>query len=203
MSDAFNKFLSEYNATGRQKLDGYTLSYLDLLKGDERQQATDLLREETIRDGMGIEGLVHINPDVALKTLLQVEQEWPEARTQKSYDLYYWLWKLTNDEGYAAKFCVCRPFLSDASVTPFYAHASWIVESPTIQKMLREAIFTETDSTGLSTAAGALLENAKISFDKIDTKERHRQLWKQMTKGTSSEKKSALNAISIASVGAA
>jgi hypothetical protein len=54
MSDALSKFVSEYNATGRKKLDGYTLSYLDSLTGDERQQATDMLREETIRNGAGI-----------------------------------------------------------------------------------------------------------------------------------------------------
>jgi len=193
MIDAFNKFLNEYNATGRQKLDGYTLSYLDSLESDERQQATDMLREETIRDGMGMEGLVHINRNVALNTLLQVEQEWPQARTQKSYDLYYWLWKLTSDEAYAAKFCGCRPFLSDASVTPFYAHASWIVESPTIEKMLRQAILVEVDDTGVSTAARALLK--KYGIDKADPAKKTEYLtkWRTLTGGTTAQRQQVLH----------
>jgi hypothetical protein len=192
MSEAFNTFLAEYNATGRQKLDGYTLVDLDSLTGDERDQATEMLREETIRDGMGIEGLVRINSEVALKTLLQVEQEWPEARTQKFYDLYYWLWKLTGDESYAAKFCSCRPFLRDASINSFYAHASWIIESPTIEKMLREAILVEVNSTGVSTAARALLNKYGYSSDIPATKPEYLAKWRTLTGGTTIQRQQVL-----------
>lgn len=192
MSDAFNKFLDEYNANGREKLDGYTLIYLDSLKGDERDQATEMLRKETIRDGMGMEGLVRINPDVALKTLLQVEQEWPETRTQKSFELYYWLWKLTNEESYAEKFCSCRPFSSEASIVPFYTHASWIIESPTIEQMLRQAIYVEINKIGLSTAARALLNKYGYSSDIPTTKSEYLIKWRILTAGTITQRQHVL-----------
>lgn len=57
MNAAFDQFIKEYNATGRKKIDGYSLPNLDRLNPAERLQAIEILKEEVIKNTWGIDGL--------------------------------------------------------------------------------------------------------------------------------------------------
>ncbi|MCW7536727.1 hypothetical protein OOT46_02515 [Aquabacterium sp. A7-Y] len=189
---AYQKFLSEYSATDRAKLDGYTLAYLRDLSEDEKDRAIALLSEEAMSFYGAIEPLALLAPNTAVKVFKDIEKTDAPEILRQSYPVYFWLWKLTGDESYAIKFVGCRPYLGEYQISPFYVMASEALASKTVDSWMQSAVFIETDRIGLSTAAGALLDDRGIRCDVPATKERHRALWKVLTSGSPERKREVL-----------
>ncbi|MCW7536725.1 hypothetical protein OOT46_02505 [Aquabacterium sp. A7-Y] len=191
-SVAYQKFLSEYSATGRAKLDGYTHAWLLQLSEDEKEQAIALLSEEAKSFYGAIEPLALLAPNTAVKVLKDIELTKAPDILRQSHPVYFWLWKLTGDESYAIKFVECRPYLEDYDIPSFYSMGGQALASEAIDSWMQGAIFTEADPVGLFAAAKALLDDRGIRFDEPATKERHRALRKVLTSGSPEQKREVL-----------
>lgn len=196
MSKAFDKFLHEYNADGREKLDGYTLPNFDEFSPNEKIQAIALLKNEVIDNGWGIEALAYLDNAVAVDALETVIKTWSQERISKAFVIFYWLYKLTNDEVFAKKFCECRQYLNAENfhddVLGFYVYASRISSAQPINKLLRAAVFTETERLPLGVAVKALLENHGLHFENPATKSEYLSKRKFLMDGTENEKQDVL-----------
>lgn len=196
MWDYFSKFLQEHHAHGRDKLDGYTLTNFDELSLDERIQAIALLKNEVIENGRGIEALAYLDNAVAVDALETVIKTWSQERISKAFFIFYWLYKLTNQEVFAGKFCECRQHLNSENfhddVLGFYVYAGRISSAQPVNELLRAAVFTETERLPLGVAVKALLENHGLHFENPATKSEYLSKRKFLMDGTENEKQSVL-----------
>lgn len=196
MSAIFERFLSEHQATGRAKLDGYTLEGLETLEGKERQDAIDILKTEITHNAWGVEALARIDGQEAVEALKSALDGWPTDQKNSAYQTYFWLWQLTTEDEYAQKFCLCRPYLrenQENKIIEYYSHAARGTESPTITAMLKKAVLTETNDVGLSTAIRALLAKQNLSFQDPQTKAEFIAKRKVLIDGSLSEKMKLLS----------
>lgn len=195
MSAIFDRFLSEHQATGRAKLDGYTLEGLETLEGQERQDVIAILKSEILHNAWGVEALAQIDRQEAVEALKSALGSWSPEQQRSAFQTYFWLWQLTNEDAYAQKFCLCRLNLredQENKVIEYYSHAARGTESPTITAMLKQAVLTETNDVGLSTAIRALLAKHGISFQNQQTKAEFIAKRKILIEGSLSQKTNLL-----------
>ncbi|MYM73116.1 hypothetical protein GTP56_13045 [Duganella sp. FT134W] len=196
MTSAFNNFIQQHVATGRKELDGYSFLDFDQFSADERTQAIALLKNEVIYNGRGIEALAHLDKPVAVDTLKTVVKTWRMERISKAYVVFYWLYKLTNDEIFAEKFCECRRHLSSENfhddVMGFYVYAGRMSTTEPVNKLLRATVFTETERLSLGVAVKALLETYGLNFENPATKSDYLSKRKILMDGTENEKRAVL-----------
>lgn len=193
MSIAFERFIKEYNAKSTEKLDGYSLENLKGLLPSERSQVIDVLRLEASSFFQAIEALAFLDEKVALATLLDLEENGSPEWKERAYPVHFWLWKLTFEETYAEKFVACRENLSESSVVPFYVLASSGVNSPTLEKLLRNGILNEPDKTAVSVSAKAIIERYGVTKEK--NKSRYTELWLTLYEGSITEKQAVLDSL--------
>lgn len=193
MSIAFDRFLKEYSATGREKLDGYTLVNLDGLTAVEREQAVALLKSEAPRFVGAYEPLARLSPAAALEVLLLIEHDQPKSEFRAAYVLYFWLWKLTGQEGYETKFVESRRSVPASSLPAYFAYAAQMADSRHIEIMLEGAILSETDETAVGSAARTLLNKHGYSRENPATKAEYLALWRTLTAGEPAQKIAVLN----------
>ncbi|EEF23147.1 conserved hypothetical protein [Ricinus communis] len=196
MSKAFDRFLHEYNADAREKLDGYTAPNFDQFSQDEKIQAIALLKNEVIDNGWGIEALAYLDKPAAMEALETIVKTWSIERISKAFVIFYWLYKLTNDEIFAEKFCECRQYLRSENfhddVMGFYVYAGRMSTAKPVDKLLRAAVFTETERLSLGVAVKALLETYELSFENPTTKSEYLSKRKMLMDGTENEKRAVL-----------
>ncbi len=194
MTKAFDLFMKEYRSTGREKLDGYSLSFSEMTES-EREEAKRLLRHEMHEFYGAIEPLVVLDKEVALAELKVEEKSLEENDKKGMYKVYYWIFKIAGDRDYALKFCNCRKYLTRYDISPYYSYASQISYSSDIEGMLRASIFTESDETGLSTAARTLLNKYGYSRDIPERKDQYLTMWRTLTEGDAEQKRAVLDSL--------
>lgn len=100
-SNEYQKFIKEYNSSGRAKGDGYSLTSLLRLEGEERRSAAQLLLEESKSFLPALEALVRIEPAVATKFLEDLLSS--EESMDVDFTYWYWSWKFAPDACKARK----------------------------------------------------------------------------------------------------
>jgi hypothetical protein len=98
MSEAFDSFLKQYHALGREKLDGYDSSHFEGLTPQEFATAEQMLIEDAMKlDTSAIQGLGYVRSEKTEKTLRSLLTK-VKAPCDLHLCLAKALWKITNDQ---------------------------------------------------------------------------------------------------------
>jgi hypothetical protein len=99
-SATFDRFLKQFHAWGREKVNGFDRSHFDGLSPDERLEAARLLLEALLSgDNTAVEGLVLLDAQAARATLDEVLQKM-SGDASASLDIAEELWQLTGESRY-------------------------------------------------------------------------------------------------------
>jgi len=194
MTKEYSNFLDEYHATGRKKLDGYSFIDSNKITLEEKKDIIDKLKEEIYFFSGAIEPLIRLDKDEAIESLETLTEKQEQKKLAKSYQVFFWLWKLTNKEKYLLNFFSCLPKISESSKISYFTNAKSEKKHPIMKEIFRDAVLNEKDRTVRGIAAEALLEIHEILF-KGETKENHRRIWKTLKDGHIEEKIKALSEI--------
>ncbi len=114
-SVGFEKFLQEYNASGKEKIDGYTLECFDQMTSAERNHAFLLLSQELQNSAIAIDPLFYINESEAC--IIFDEKYLTEKEVgQVNFHLVAKLWSCQKSDIYAEEFAACYDSVSEYSL---------------------------------------------------------------------------------------
>lgn len=187
MSEAYDLFIKEFNSTAREKLDGYSLENLNHLSSTERREVLTKLTSELPLHSEAIKPLAYLDPDLTVELLKQLLTNLPQEKLRRSYDVYFWLWSLTKEDGYLTSLVECRRHISDYDIIAFFSIIKIAVNSSIIYNFFKNSITSETNTTAISVVAEALLEENGIPYSG-ETKEQHKKIWKVLKDGNKEEK---------------
>lgn len=192
-SPAFERFLTQLHATGREKLDGFDQSHFRGLTSDERADARRRLTAATFGgDVMAALGLAMLDGIEAVPSLRDALPVGYNAPTTARAMMLGALWRLTHDPAYADQLAALA---GDLSGPPDSLRLSAVVRrtalvqlensrvTPTVIQVLRRAIRDDPDQTVRSIAAGELLYNAGIISDVNQAVYPHMDLYRAIVEG--------------------
>lgn len=158
MTAAFDGFMRQYEAQGREKAEGYMPSHFAGMTGAERRRAADLLYDELSHDaGMAADGLVMLDRGVARERLTRFVAEQAAEPVPTIGEIYARLYELTRDLTYQTlmieAFSSCPPERRGDLVLRLDATPSTLA----LRAFLRDRILNEDEPIAQSLCARALL----------------------------------------------
>ncbi|MCW7536726.1 hypothetical protein OOT46_02510 [Aquabacterium sp. A7-Y] len=100
MTPAFANFLKQYNATGSEKADGYSVDHFDGMSEQEKQQAFAMLSEQADVDPESAQWLFYLDPSKAKDACEGLVRQKKSNPYAASFILLFYLAKYTADVQY-------------------------------------------------------------------------------------------------------
>lgn len=168
MENSFNTFLSEYQITGKSKIDGYSLANLDRLTNEEKDKAYSLLKREMLSHPPAIVAMAHINPDKAEKDIKDAIESLKSDNKPPNTTLLFTAYKLSKDCKYIQEVISARKRLRENHVIPYFVDLCEHIHVKDVEDFIKSSILAEVNSTVLSTLSRALLAKHGHSTDLKD-----------------------------------
>ncbi len=173
MTLAFEKFMRQYETTGREKADGYSQDVFIGLDESEKKRVFELLVAEL---PWGIEWLFFIEPQKALAVAKEREAELRGKPYSDNYVLQQQIVKYSGDLRYQQRMIDDYPGYSD-SVRPLVVDA--IHRTPQNENTIaffKNVILTEVNGSAVARASRHLLDALKVPQSTEAEKEKYRAM---------------------------
>jgi hypothetical protein len=189
-TQSYKAFLRQYQAQGREKLDGYSSSHFDGLSADERLEVFDLLRKSLLdaNDDTAIYGLAYLDPQRALEVFNEFDRK-IDTYSIEYPKLYYWIHVITKSSSSLNKLLECGEQGSYYTKLETITHIEKLPNYCTILKWLKSRIFVETEAVVVHAASAELLRRYGISRN---THRDYSTLIELLTKPRISERKAGI-----------
>ena len=122
-SVGFEKFLQEHTASGKEKMDGYTLDYFDQMTNAERTHAFTLLSHELQNSSVAIDPLFYINKPEAC-AIFKEKYLTDKKVNHVNFHLVAKLWSCNKSDIYAEDFAACYESVSEYSLIAYINDAT-------------------------------------------------------------------------------
>lgn len=137
-SISFENFLQEFNASGKEKIDGYTLGYFDSMTDAEKNHAFNLLNEELQNSAVAIDPMYYINKSEAC-TRFEHKYLAEKKSGHINFHLLAKLWSCQKEDIYAEEFAKCYNSISEHSLIA-YINDSATIDNQKLNEVLVKII---------------------------------------------------------------
>lgn len=124
-SIGFEKFLQEFNSSGKEKIDGYTHGHFDQMTNPERNHAFQLLSQELKQSAVAIDPLFYIDKLEAC-TIFEDKYLTDKKTGNVNFHLIAKLWLCQKSDIYAEEFLQCYDSVSEYSLIAYINDAATI-----------------------------------------------------------------------------
>lgn len=100
MSFAYEVFLTQFNAVGSEKADGYSKKMFEPLNQEEKKRAYSLLLNELPASPYNAEWLIFLQPSQGVLDCENAAEKMKSDPTSGVFIVYYYLWEYTKQEHY-------------------------------------------------------------------------------------------------------
>lgn len=194
VSTAYIQFEREHYSKGREKIDGYSLNNVSLLRGDEREKAIELLSNEAEHFGGAIDALVHIDEHIAKDVVNDILSRRHQLTSSESV-FWYWSWKFNPSEEKADKIIRCLVESNDVNVTRILGYVKCLPNYSFVVEALEWLVLNSKDKVNVSLSASQLLNRTGCNFEDENNISIRQQIKGKLKNGSFEEKKEALNEI--------
>lgn len=167
-SVGFEKFLQEYNASGKEKIDGYTLGYFDHMTVAERSHAFLLLTQELQNSAVAIDPLFYINKSEAC-TVFEEKYLTEKKVGQVNFHLVTKLWSCQKSDIYAEEFAACYGSISEYSLIAYINDAATIDHQKASDVLVK--IILDSDKEYVRRQAAKALASKMFIADEVEKKQ--------------------------------
>lgn len=192
MTQAFDKFVKQYEMTGSEKADGYSKDAFIGLDEHEKERVFDLLKTEL---PWSAEWLFFVNPEKALIIAKKEEEKLRGDPYQHVYIIQQQIVAHSGDLLYQQRMIEDYCNYSD-SLKPLVVDA--ISKTPTNEALinfLKEVILTEVNTSAVARASRHFLNTAKIPRTTEVEEQRFKQLISELRSDNTQSKRRAVSAI--------
>lgn len=162
------KFLQELNGSGKEKMDGYTLSYFDNMTDVEKNHEFDLLSQELQSSSVAIDPMFYINKSEAC-SIFEAKYLTEKEVGQVNFHLVAKLWSCNRSDIYAEAFEKCYNSISEYSLIAYINDASTIDHRKSKEVLVK--IILDSDKGHVRRhAAKALVLKTKIT-DEVEKRQ--------------------------------
>jgi hypothetical protein len=176
VSDAYQQFIRQYNATGREKADGYARAHFDGMTPAEKAQAFDLLKDEVARHPSFVEWLFYVDAARAAPVALQIVQQQEVDPYYPAYLVYEQLQAHSQDLRYQQRMIDGYPRVPADYRDQAIEALGRTPPSPARRDFLRDVLLSETNPSVLAGAAYHLVVDLKLPYNTDAEKKRFRQV---------------------------
>lgn len=163
MTAAFDRFHAQYNARGREKMDGYSAADFEGLTDDERQRAAAMLYDELAgMPGIAAAGLVLLDRTIAKERLSEYLRHHSATGSINIHEVYFHLWRVTGD------ITLQQWMMASYDHCPATARAGMFMElgetpaTPELDEFMRDRVLHEEDETARAIAARVVLSRSNL-----------------------------------------
>ena len=196
MSEAWDRFDRQLQATGREKADGYSAAHFQGMTAEEKGRAFDLLRQEARIDPTVAEWLFHLEParaEAACRDLLAQEQANPHF---SAFVVEHALCKHTQDLRYQQRMIDGYPRVPDDQKPRALERLGHTPASPALRAFFHDLLLAETDPELLASAAYQVLLAHELPYASEGDKTRFRDLLSRLSSPSRATREQALRALS-------
>lgn len=143
-SEYLENFLRELKSTGKEKVEGYTLSNFDHMTKPEKELAFDLLRQELNHSSVAIDPMYYLNKEDAC---LIFKQKYIEQKNNGhvNFHLVAKIWNCEKSDTYAEAFEQCYDTLGEYSLIPYINDADTIDHPQSVIALAKIIIDSEKE----------------------------------------------------------
>lgn len=176
MSDAYQRFIRQYNATGREKADGYDRSHFDGMTPAEKAQAFELLKDEAVNLPEVVKWLFHLDAARAAPVALQIAQSRDSDAYYPWYLIYEQLQAHSQDLRYQKQMIDGYPRVAADYRAQAVEALGRTPPSAARRDFFRDVVTNESDPSVLAGAAYHLARDLKLPQTTDQEKKRFRDI---------------------------
>lgn len=140
----FDNFLKEFNSTGREKADGYTLVNFDKMPEDERKIAFNLLSQELEKSSIAIDPISYIDNNNAHSLFIKKYLEQKKIG-HVNFHLVAKIWHHERSDFYVDEFVKCYESLNKTSMISYINDAEKIHHEKTTSLLIKIIINSDQE----------------------------------------------------------
>jgi hypothetical protein len=194
-SDAYQRFLRQYRATGQIKADGYARSHFDGLTAEEKRDAFALLEEEVRFDPAVVPWLFYLDRAEATAAALDLLERERNNPHLPAFALYAELQRYASDLRYQDLMMQQYPQLLPEHRLRAVEALGRTPPSAALVAFLESAVLTELDPPVRNNAAYQLLKALQLPYSSDDDIARFRCLLFRLGSANIADRKNALAAL--------